>query len=446
MRTVDICSLSKAHEAENLISVRGLFRGDGGGTLELRWGLMTIALAVAAFGLMQIPSACAEEIEYDQMVFDERSDISGGSWTEAQTHTEVDIVNVAAFGKSTEVTFQMEMAGDVSEDAVYRLRFLVDNEHEVVLEARDDENITGRDDRNPDLEVSGSMFQAYVKWDVPLDDINATRSMIFMEATAEITIEELTRYYDSCAWDESDLWKGLVTIESVYTFHQTGKVKRQVKLDYEDQAAAGFRYWIDADGDRYITQDELDQYIEQLEADLNWTDMSVEFEQHTSKILKLSYEIDPGPVNFNYVDRIWYNMELEYPRPPRDEFNVRWEMELSNDQIPYWRAKPGSWFRVYIQEAKDDPDHWYRFGQWDMSELEKTFYNANFTTLNMNSTQMRAHWNNTMRDDMGFTVSREEKSPEPGDSWCTTTYAIMVVPAGLVAFSGWRGTGRRHRT
>jgi hypothetical protein len=400
-------------------------------------------LVFLACVLTVVASAAGEPEMYEQTVYDESMDVVGGTWAGSQAHTEVDILWVSVLEVGDHLNIEMRLVGNASPDAIYSVRFRVDNMYDAVLECRNGTEFTGSDDRVDKWQVTGEQRDDRVVWNVPLGYVNATSYIILQEGTAEIFLEKPTRFHDECSWDLTDRLKGQVFVWVEYQFYVRGNVTKFVVLRYEDESAAGFRFEMDMDGDRFVTQEEIDQYVEELETLVNGTDMSIDFEQHTSTLLVPSIDITPGPINLARENRVSYHLYIKYPKPPASEMNVRWELELHRGSLPYTRATDNSKFEVMPPDRTSSKV--YRFGQWDVSELEKQYYNSDFTKFVMNGTALRTHWMDLMLDDDGFTLFLE-RNEEPGDPWtCTTTFGVVLVPVAFVAFTGSRRYGRPGR-
>jgi hypothetical protein len=260
---------------------------------------------------------------------------------------------------------------------------------------------------------------------------------------AEIFLDKPTRYFDECEWDTTDRLKGRVVVWVSYSFQKNGNVSKWVILNYEDEAAATLRYEMDTNGDRFITQDEIDQYMVDYEMMINGTDMSLNFKQHTYRWVHMSTPgITPGPLNLARENRIEYRLNLHYPKPPADEMNVRWELELHAGGIPYTRATDNSNFTIHPPSSGDR--YKYRFSQWDLTELDEQFLEDDYKLFRMNGTEMRTHWVNYMMEREGFTIFRDDEG-RPVDQWtCRTAMGVMVIPAGFLAISGQRSLHRRR--
>jgi hypothetical protein len=402
--------------------------------------LLACVLALVASGAMAVS-------EKSLRVYDERMDVRGGTGGEAMTHTEVDILEVFV---SDEVSvdsydFQMTLAGNHSPDAVYKIHLLIDNQHDAWLEFRDGDNWTGSDSRGVDWEPSGGVWHPKkVVWKAPIPTVNATMGVRVVEATATIVTEGSKTFTDTCSWDLSDLNKGLMNINVYYNLKDGKTIVREVDLGYYRQSAAGVRYQADANGDQFITQEEIDDYLQELETWVNGTDMSMQFEQHTSKRHRWNVHFEPGPLTSDGQISIDSTLTLTYPETGASEIYYAWELELEGHfLIPYYRADDLSSFDIsapYIREDKI-----YRFGQWDLTPVTEQFYLDNYTIYHMNGSQLRTHWNTTARDWMGFSVFAEDKPAEPDEDPCNITNEIILVPAAFIAFTGWRGWERRRR-
>jgi hypothetical protein len=411
------------------------------GGIRLRfWGgllIMTVACVLAV-----VPSAAGETEMYEQTVYDESMDVGGGKWIEAQTHTEVDIVWVRVYELFDDINVEMKLVGDASPEAIYEVRFTIDRTYKAVLECRNGTNLTGFDDRISKWHVTGEMVDDLVVWHVSKETVNATTSLIVDRGMAEISLDKPTRYFDECVWDLTDRLKGQVYVYVSYRFQKDGVVSKWVILNYKDEAAASIRFEMDTDGDRFITQAEVDQYVDDYEMMVNGTDMSMNFKQHTSRWVSISTTVTPGPLNLAREVRFDYHLNLRYPKPPADEMNVRWELELHSGGIPYTRATDNSNFTIDPPTSGDR--YKYRFSQWDLSELDERFYEDDYMKFRMNGTEMRTYWVSYMMEKEGFTIFRDDEG-RPVDQWtCRTAFGVMMVPLVFVAFTVPRTLGRRR--
>ncbi len=390
-----------------------------------------------------VTSAAGETEMYEQTVYDESMDVSGGNWVEAQTHTEVDIVWVRVYELSDDINVEMKLVGDASPEAIYEVRFIIDNTYNAVLECRNGTNFTGSDDRISKWLVTGEIVDDLVVWRVSQETVNATTSLVVSKGMAEIHMDKPTRYFDECMWDTTDRLKGQVYVFVSYQFQKNGNVSKWVILNYEGEAAATFRYEMDTNGDRFITQDEIDQYMVDYEMMINGTDMSMNFKQHTYRWVSMGTpRITPGPLNLARENRIDYHLNLHYPKPPADEMNIRWELELHTGGIPYTRATDNSNFTIDPPSSSDR--YKYRFSQWDLSELDEQFLEDDYKKFRMNGTEMRTHWVTYMMEKEGFTIFRDDEGVQVDEGTCRTAFGIMIMPLAFVAFTVPRTLGRRR--
>ncbi len=413
--------------------------------MRIKWWILLFCLA---FGLVFFTSANAEESMIEQKIFDELGDVHEDPTGSSPSMPGIDILSVEVSEEADPARVKLSLAGPYKGDAVYQIRLRIDNSVDATLTLEGEDNFTGSDSRIGAWEVSGwSSFDDHIIiWGVPYEVLDVSYGLVVVSATTELLGEGTTRYWDSCDWDMNDMEKGRIDIHATYKLDGLETIQRSIEQWYGGEAAAGFRYNLDTNSDRTVTQREIDEYLRLLQgvgSDAQWTDMTLKFLPATSVNLTVSSNIKPGPLNSIYPNYVLTSLVMTFRKPTEDPYEYRWNMELRGLVVPFWRATNDSFFKITPPIL---PGRVATFGKDNLGPVEESFYPANVSMFYMTGALMREHWNSTMLSSKGFTIVLKSGPPDENDGdECGSIIGIIAVPITLVMFTGYRGGVRRTR-
>jgi hypothetical protein len=397
--------------------------------------------------------ASADEIVFDQKIFDEKMDVYDfDGQPETKSFIDIEWVRARFYEPSEDVVFELHLVDGMDPSAVYTVGVTIDGLYSLTLRLDGEDNFTAFDERDGDLDVEGYKILggSQLAWSFPLEDFNASTMVLIDWARAEHMVNGTARAWDTCEWDISDYEKGLVAMRIIYKLIGKDTIIREVDVTYHEEATTVFKYELDTNMDRYLSQDEIDTYRNQLETDPGYThtDMSLNFHQHVTTTFEVdTFRIFPGPIFGGSTSNTVTVLTVTYPETDETPNEFRWELELQNMlMLPYWRATDNSYLRVELPKALGDI---IKFDRESQSLLVQGFFGRNDTVFEMNGSEMRAHWNNTMVDHEGFSLKREKRE-DSGDgdddsdgSWCPLSTMVIVFVPAFALVHGWMGRDRR---
>jgi hypothetical protein len=421
----------------------------------MRGHLIFFALcSLAALVLLSVPGAA--EVSYEYSLTDEVDDILDMTTMEVGSMPAIDILSVATTTSGETFEVGMVLATNYTEEAEYLVVLLIDETTESTFGWDSTQGFYWWDARYDAMNVTGSFSPGgdELHWKIPKEDLNATSEVWILHGDAKLLVDHYARWQDS-VWEVVIPARGRISADILYYMVLPTDLVKHVEIRLNEFDSDDLREIIDSDSDLTVTDNEVFDYIDAFRStdpdwEYGWITLNGDQPIWAERTLRLTNA--SGPVYSSDPITMTMIRTLEFP----DQGSVRylkyeWTEEFTTEEgVVPWEVSDDSSFT--FEGLSDDSSNVYLYSlnHENVSYLMKSYISADNKTYHMSGSDMRAVWNDTIGDTMGYDVRQKRWDGGKGeeqeeDTMCNSSWIVFaILPTALLIPRRGTKVGRVH--
>ncbi len=365
----------------------------------------------------------------------------------------IDIISIDTTASEGILHIYMYLATNYTEEAKYLVTLFIDETFESTFGWDRTQGFYWWDGRYLSMTVNGSFSESgeSLHWEASIKQLNATESVRILHGDAKFMVGYYARWQD-LVWAIVVPAQGPVSADIEYTVLTSLDLVKRVTIRLDEFDATDLREVIDVDSDLRVTQSEVDYYIatflsNDLYWDWTWVTQNGVRAIRADRDLELLGATGPvystDPITKVLTRTIVFPLQGDWSR-----MTYAWTYEfITEEGVVPWDVSKDSNFTFSVLPDHEPTDYDRTLSDQNMSSIMTTYFTEDLKAYHMTGSEMRADWNDTLGDKMGFVLLRDpissdpidKPSDRPSDDSCCSSAMVVIVVLPCVTVVGWRG-------